>query len=571
MPNQIPAEAEIRVIVAENQQIAMKEANGKLLVAVLPAAESASRRWNDFSRNYISQILAIGVNGNTACLSLRFMIEGERYTYIALEIMLKQHGPRFEIELINKLFVCILPDLDSYKKFVETLGFGPAISALRKIGDIVTARAEQKDQERLRLAESEDFHLGALRAPDAYIALRRGSRYFRKSPPPVVTEAAQPFKLTAMLPSADNQYSIKFNFEVNTIFRDRTVVIIGRNGVGKTQILKAILDGLYDVEGNISKPVEDKPAITPLILTSRVLVFSSVPTDPFPRSIGAWQGIDYEYFAVNTVRLDGADTLLSALIMCLRDQNNRSFGNARDESRYDIVKLALTTLNLWEGLHLPLRSITSDAEKLYGVLEVAGHRYYPYSYFGGEQTQLRMVQQLDWEKTPVVLTSKNGVRALSSGEYAMMRFAAQAASAIEQGSLLLLDEPETHLHPNFISELMDILHSLLEATGSIAIVATHSAYVVREAPRQRVSIISLDNRNVQIDHPRMQTFGANIDMISQFVFDDTSMNHRYNKTLEDWANSTGKAIGIENVIEQYGTELNPESLSFIARHLRKKI
>ena len=151
----------------------------------------------------------------------------------------------------------------------------------------------------------------------------------------------------------------------------------------------------------------------------------------------------------------------------------------------------------------------------------------------------------------------------------MLRFAAQAASTIEQGSLILLDEPETHLHPNFISNLMEILDSLLQSTGSIAIIATHSAYVVRETPRDRVNVLTLENRQIRIDRPRMQTFGATIDSISQFVFGDTTISHNFQKTLSEWADQTGRELGIDGVIEQYGAQLNSESLSFIARRLNE--
>lgn len=181
-----------------------------------------------------------------------------------------------------------------------------------------------------------------------------------------------------------------------------------------------------------------------------------------------------------------------------------------------------------------------------------------------------MVQQLDWERPPVFLDNKMNLRALSSGEYAMVRFATQAAASIERGSLLLLDEPETHLHPNFVSDLMQILYQLLESTCSLAIVATHSAYVVREAPRQRVNILSVDDRFVAVDRPRLQTFGASVDKISQFVFNDTSTRHRYQRVLGEWADQVGQTLGIDRIIDEHGNELNSESLSFIARHLRDR-
>jgi hypothetical protein len=106
-----------------------------------------------------------------------------------------------------------------------------------------------------------------------------------------------------------------------------------------------------------------------------------------------------------------------------------------------------------------------------------------------------------------------------------------------------------------------ILDNLLQSTLSIAIIATHSAYVVRETPRDRVNVLTLENRQISVDTPRLQTFGA--------VFGDTRISHHYQRTLADWADGVGRELGIEGVIAQFGAELNSESLSFIARRLAR--
>lgn len=149
----------------------------------------------------------------------------------------------------------------------------------------------------------------------------------------------------------------------------------------------------------------------------------------------------------------------------------------------------------------------------------------------------------------------------------MLRFATQSIAAIETGSLLLLDEPETHLHPKYISDLIDILYSLLRATKSVAIIATHSAYIVREVSRENVKVLSLEDGILSFDTPRMQTFGASIDTISQFAFGDTNEQHHFQKVLVDWALSVEPDIGLEGIIKEFGEHLNAESLSFIARSL----
>ncbi len=85
----------------------------------------------------------------------------------------------------------------------------------------------------------------------------------------------------------------------------------------------------------------------------------------------------------------------------------------------------------------------------------------------------------------------------------------------------LSERAETHLHPKYISNLIEVLYSLLKATKSIAIIATHSAYVVREVSRDNVKVMNVEDGLLSFDTPRMQTFGASIDTISQFAFGDT--------------------------------------------------
>lgn len=63
------------------------------------------------------------------------------------------------------------------------------------------------------------------------------------------------------------------------------------------------------------------------------------------------------------------------------------------------------------------------------------------------------------------------------------------------------------------------MDALLEATGSAAIIATHSVYFVREVFREQVTVLSVDSENlVQAQRPKLRTFGAEVGAISYFVF-----------------------------------------------------
>ncbi|WP_084650094.1 ATP-binding protein [Stappia stellulata] len=558
MPEPIPADAPVDVFFARS--IANLEDFPTPVIAIIPDNDNPG--WNDFGRNFFAKLYVRPVAGGTLDFHMRVMFQGRHRSSAVFAELFEQYGNVLQVDAVEQPFATLLPDVEMYRDVIGALGFDVGISALRMMHDATVARTEGNNPELLELISTEDFHFGALRLGGAYDALRRGGRHFRPDPPPPVAELAANFVFSARMLSADNAYTLPFHFHPDAVFRNRTAVLIGRNGVGKTHLLKAIVDGLHNSLGEEIGRQRFMPSLNP----SRVIVFSSVPTDPFPRSIGAWRGIDYEYYAVNSPIDDQNDSLLAALVACRKTDELNAFGPLHDKSRMDVIEEALNSIGLWRGLHLPILAQAAE-DRLPHAIDVGGQDYFPIRRALNEQNSIRLIHQIDWDRAAVILNEHGQVRRLSSGEYAMMRFAAQAASAIEQGSLLLLDEPETHLHPNFISNLMEILDNLLQSTGSIAIIATHSAYVVRETPRNCVNVLTLENRQIRIDQPRMQTFGATIDSISQFVFGDTSMSHGFQKTLTDWADQTGRELGIEGVIERFGDQLNSESLSFIARRL----
>jgi energy-coupling factor transporter ATP-binding protein EcfA2 len=555
MPEIIPAEGEVTVVIARTEAAALAANLDRPFIAVIPHFDN----WNDYGLQFFARYLAGGVQGPDIDGHFRLMVEGQGTTATALTNVLGDQNV-VPVENIGASFVSLFPDMGQYKELVSTLGFGPAMTALRRLGDAAVLNVEESDPHLLELIRSEDFHLGILRMSGSYAALQRGSRYFGATPPHEVEDAARSFTFSTILPSADNEYSIAFDFEEDPIFQDRASVLIGKNGVGKTMLLQSIVGGLTDdLVGENIPPMTFDPAFQ----ASRVLVFSSVPKDSFPKRIGAWHGIDYEHFAISAqdnVRTDGT---LAALATCLRGDRGVQFGDEENDiGRMDLIKLALEPLDLWHNLHVPL--VAKQPEDLPHVVVANGASFFPIWRNLNEKNSLKLIQRLDWSRSPVVLDQQGDVRRLSSGEMAMLRLAVQMAAAIETGCLLLLDEPENHLHPNFVSQAMNLLHQVLVATKSVAIIATHSAYVVREVPRQRVHILTLEDREITIASPRLQTFGASVDTISQFVFGDTSVDHRYQRALEKWALTTGRDIGIDQVIAVYGQELNPESLSLIA-------
>ncbi|MGY3494385.1 AAA family ATPase [Bradyrhizobium sp. USDA 4502] len=560
----IPANAPIPIIFARNANEAIAAQIQCPAVAVIPDHNT----FNNFGNYHYARLVVLLPQQAPEQIGMHFMFSGASNTAAVLDQLLANYLWLPSSSVLIP-YVSILDKDRYYRRIVDLLGFERAVSALRQLGDAVVLRLEGSDTERLKLIDSDNFHLGVLRSSASYIAFRHGSRYLRREPRPEVIDAASSFSLSANLLSADNPYLVEFDFHPDELHRDRVSVLIGRNGTGKTQLLLKLIESQRSIDGQIVQAI-----LSPPPTFNRLLVFSSVASDSYPKSIPPWQGVDYQYFSTIGNTDIEEDALTGALIDCLRDDTR--FGSLEinapfaASTRMTLLQHALARLPMSSSIHLPLK-IQSDRHDLPGTRYWDGREYFPLFQSLNEQRSLLLVRNVDWSKPPVTFGLGEAPRTLSSGELAMLRFAAQAAGSIEMGCLLLFDEPETHLHPNFISDFMSILHTLLAATRSVAIVVTHSAYIVREVPRQRVRILSLHGRTVEVDQPRLQTFGASIDSISQFIFGDSDISHRYEDLLKTWVSRLDPGATLESVIQNYGEKLNPETLSYVAHLLRNRL
>ncbi|MBP2157481.1 MULTISPECIES: AAA family ATPase [Asticcacaulis] len=549
-----PGAEPIDVFFARTVVVARQQANIAPAVYIVPVHSTH----NDFGNHTLAKLLVIVGNETIFEEHTRVMFQEAPRTENILTALFDVRGNVVEAAQVEANFVSLFPDVFSYRDFVDVLGYAQALFALRRLGDAALLDIEKTDELRLSLLHSEAFHEGVLRQDEAYMSFRRGARYIRPEPFPPADQTISNFTVSAKLPCADNPYEVDFDFTSGQLFKDRAAVLIGRNGAGKTKLLASIVHAITEK----GRDDGDNVVLNPYPPVSRVMVFSSVASDAYPQSIPPWEGIDYQFFGLTAAQLESGNSLLMALAACYRggDLYVNDVGH-----RFHILEAVLEPLGLWGAIYLPLKPPEQGKpELLHRSVNINGHRYFQFARRSNEQRNLAVIRELDWEQDVIFLNPDLSSRQLSSGEVTMLRFAVQACSAIELNSLLLFDEPETHLHPNFISDFMTQLQELLTLTSSVAIIATHSSYVVREASRERVRHLTLVEREAVVDRPRMQTFGASVDSISQFVFGDSMRTHRYEHAIAAWVRALPVGTTIENVLEEFANELNPETLSFIA-------
>jgi energy-coupling factor transporter ATP-binding protein EcfA2 len=560
----------IRVFFAKSLHSAIKAHLPRPALIVTPDNST----WNDFGHNFFADLHLITADEDV-CFSafMRLMFQDESYTFARLNQLFAQHGPLIPCDQIKDTFCSILVGDEYYGTLVSKLTLDEAVHGLRQLGDAVVLEADGRPDPRLELIRSKPFHLGALRSGKAYSAWRRAKRHLRHNPPDPVEDAASNFSVKVHLPILTTAYEIDFDFNRQELLRNRIAVLIGQNGVGKTQLLLSMIRAAAKSEAAPLFPgalaeAEFNPAPT----FNSLLVFSSVASDPYPETLAPWEsGLDYNYFSLisrgDRTAPTEIDPLTASLADIIRSTDGFELPDAPGQqlSRTKILRQALEPHIQYSSIYLPL--LPGTLPSLIWSRSFHDVRYASLQDFSGELRTLEAIHQLDWTRPPIIMEDDKPPRRLSSGQLALLRFAVQAIGAVQTGSLLLMDEPETHLHPNFISILVEVLHTILEATRSCAIIATHSAYIVREVPRSRVLVLRTEDGVAEVSQPRLQTFGASIDSISHFVFGDAEIEHLHEILLRNWLDQESS---IDAVLEKYGAELNPESLSYIRRVLDKR-
>lgn len=118
----------------------------------------------------------------------------------------------------------------------------------------------------------------------------------------------------------------------------------------------------------------------------------------------------------------------------------------------------------------------------------------------------------------------------SSGEsYLLSTFIALIAM-VRDNSLILIDEPEISLHPNWQSMYVDLLtKSLKHVSGCHIIIATHSHFILSDLPESSSTVLTLDNQNGMITSKIIgtPTFGSSAEDILLNVFDLPTTRNYY--------------------------------------------
>ncbi|MFA7259322.1 MAG: AAA family ATPase [Aeromonas bestiarum] len=452
-------------------------------------------------------------------------------------------------------FFTLQGGMQDYRHFVSKNGVKESNRLLLALNDLVASKRLTK---RAKLVEeamkTSVFSLAFMRDSGRFFAFHNASSLLDglewENFSSISTKLSLSYTLAGL--AENNQFDM--NFETNSILPKRICVLIGRNGIGKSQALHTIVSSL--VKGD--ERFYDRELGRPMISRLLAIATPGETINTFPPE-RANKRIKYRRLILNR----SARAKLSRRFCDLCVQLVRSEELIGNNNRWELFKESIKFFPNIKNIVIPLNENTSVASN--HVIRVKDKFYVPLLKLnhGGEQAKLE-IQGAVSNANPMFYIDDD-VFPLSSGQLAFIKFVVQACLFIENGTLVLLDEPETHLHPNFITKFIRILDQLLKLTGSIAIIATHSAYFVREVPRKQVLVFKEDpNGYVNIQNPRLKTFGAEVGAISYFVFEDEITNALVEDILEHFPKDLNDQT---KFLRELKDELSSDIMMYICRQL----
>lgn len=171
-------------------------------------------------------------------------------------------------------------------------------------------------------------------------------------------------------------------------------------------------------------------------------------------------------------------------------------------------------------------------------------------------TSLLALDDDTWSETAVRLFKR-----LSSGHAIVLLTITRLVEVVDERTLVLLDEPESHLHPPLLSAFIRALSDLLVKRNGVAIVATHSPVVLQEVPQLCAWKLRRAREVAVVERPTIETFGENVGILTREVFGFEVTKSGFHDLLNEAVN--GRGFSYDAVIGHFGNQLGAEARAIV--------
>lgn len=334
---------------------------------------------------------------------------------------------------------------------------------------------------------------------------------------------------------SDSINPLKLNFKVapESYPPTNVHVLIGRNGVGKTTLLNDMAQAIVSEHteevdvGAFSSELEDFEG---KLFTSLVSVTFSAfdPFEPINARRNNSEGVRYAYVGLKDIASENES---SPKAPKSPDALSIDFGNSV------LICRQGARVSRW---HRALEMLQADP--IFNDADVSS-------------LARTVLDAQDIKEEAEILFKK-----LSSGHKIVLLTITRLVETVEEKTLVLLDEPEAHLHPPLLSAFIRALSDLLINRNGVAVIATHSPVVLQEVPQSCVWMIRRSGTRAIADRPEIQTFGENVGLLTREVFGLEVTQSGFHKMLRD---AVEVLPSYEDIIRRFNGELGDEARAIV--------
>lgn len=476
-----------------------------------PCLVLTTDNWDDFGRKVQFHLSYVAKTGSETRIGAVKVLQKTSLDGKRIEIAERTLLPE-KFTTLTDAFISLGQEDDYYKELYRLLG-SQSSDVLDALRDIARHPGFAEDFE-----PTSAFRNAMMRENGAHRARRFGAMWAAGQP----TSEKLAFTYLGAIAGAASDVKINFAFQRNDPVPGRIIGIIGRNAVGKTQFLASLGADLAQLSRTSAERLQEREKRFPedaRPLFTRIIAISYSAFDRFVRP-SAKSTSSYVYCGIRNEK--GALSRASLVEAYRRNQQRiRDRGVQSDWTRHMQTILGDLSEQLTASLQAEINSDSSPSE--------------PLSF-------------------------------LSSGQSILAHFVTALLAWIQPNSLVLFDEPETHLHPNAVASLFLVLSDILSEFDSYAVVATHSPVVIQEIPSKRVFVFQREGDVTTAQPLELESFGESVTELTKHVFETVEVESVYRRTLKQLAEEES----LEEVMQRFKLGLSLNAQAYLLAQYGKK-
>lgn len=313
-------------------------------------------------------------------------------------------------------------------------------------------------------------------------------------------------------------------------------VLIGRNGVGKTRCMRGIAEALL---GRL-------PDANPHVGGIKIHSDNKIDSDP-SWSFSGLAMVSFSAFDDFDLRPKAGDLIKSKQVGLLRWHHDQD-----KDVDYASMKTPLDLANDFRESFSLCRQGLRAARWKAAVETLEADDLF------AEANALSLLELSDDEWSEASLTL---FRRLSSGHAIVLLTITRLVEVVDERTLVLLDEPEGHLHPPLLSAFIRALSDLLVKRNGVAIVATHSPVVLQEVPLICAWKLRRAREVAVAERPTVETFGENVGILTREVFGFEVTKSGFHDLLTEAVNQPNATY--DDVIRHFSGQLGAEARAIV--------